>query len=259
MTKTSEKEKERTRKAARLLYDAAHRIRILRSIDWPAPVKQGLFASGPRELPQVSYKGFDATPVIDIVREARRIIIPISPIELWLERQANSIEAGARMLAGVGTPVFFEFARQGLRGTDRTAALPSLHLAGTRPERSRRHRSTRPCRPGRGAIRPSFRRGRRAGDWRGSEAAFRRRRTRGDAGGDALCQRPGNGRPNPRAARCALHRPGCGAAAQPRGLYPRRHLAQRPRTDRPADPGCAKAGAGGWKAEFSHELIEYGL
>jgi hypothetical protein len=112
MTKTSEKEKERTRKAARLLYDAAHRIRILRSIDWPAPVKQGFFASGTRELPQVSYKGFDATPVINIVREARRIIIPISPIELWLERQANSIEAGARMLAGVGTPVFFEFARQ---------------------------------------------------------------------------------------------------------------------------------------------------
>jgi uncharacterized protein (TIGR02421 family) len=112
MSRTSEKEKERIRKAARLLYDAAHHIRILRSIDWPASVKQGFFASGARELPQVSYAGFDATAAIDILREARRLIIPISPIDLWLERQANSIEAGARMLAGVGTPVFFEFARQ---------------------------------------------------------------------------------------------------------------------------------------------------
>jgi uncharacterized protein (TIGR02421 family) len=40
------------------------------------------------------------------------MIIPVSPIDLWLERQANSIETGARMLAGVGTPVFFENSRQ---------------------------------------------------------------------------------------------------------------------------------------------------
>jgi hypothetical protein len=104
MTKTSEKEKERIRKAARLLCDAAHHIRILRSLDWPASVKQGSCASGARELPLASYAGFDATPAIDILREARWMIIPISPIDLWLERQANSIEAGARMLAGVGTP-----------------------------------------------------------------------------------------------------------------------------------------------------------
>jgi len=48
----------------------------------------------------ISYPGFDARPTIDIIREARRMIIPISPIDQWLERQANSIETGARMLAG---------------------------------------------------------------------------------------------------------------------------------------------------------------
>ena len=111
MNKTSEKEKARIRKVAHLLYDGAHRIRILRSIDWPASVKQGFFAKSARELPEVSYPGFDATPTIDIVREARRMIIPISPIDLWLERQANSIETGARLLAGVGTPEFFEHSR----------------------------------------------------------------------------------------------------------------------------------------------------
>jgi uncharacterized protein (TIGR02421 family) len=112
MTKIIEKEKQRIRKAAHLLYDGARRVRILRSIDWPASVKQGFFAKGARELPEISYPGFDAAPTIDIIREARRMIIPISPIDQWLERQANSIESGARMLAGIGTPVFFEHSRQ---------------------------------------------------------------------------------------------------------------------------------------------------
>jgi uncharacterized protein (TIGR02421 family) len=112
MTKIKDREKERIRKVAHLLYDGARRVRILRSIDWPASVKQGFFAKGVRELPEISYPGFDARPTIDIIREARRRIIPISPIDQWLERQANSIESGARMLAGIGTPVFFEHSRQ---------------------------------------------------------------------------------------------------------------------------------------------------
>ena len=111
MTKVIDKEKERIRKVAHLLYDGARRVRILRSIDWPASVKQDFFAKGAKELPVVSYPGFDAKPTIDIIREARRMIIPISPIDLWLERQSNSIETGARMLAGIGTPVFFQNSR----------------------------------------------------------------------------------------------------------------------------------------------------
>jgi uncharacterized protein (TIGR02421 family) len=112
MTKAVDREKQRIRKAAHLLYDGARRVRILRSIDWPASVKHGFFAKDARELPVTSYPGFDASPTIDVIREARRMIIPISPIDQWLERQANSIETGARMLAGVGTPVFFEHSRQ---------------------------------------------------------------------------------------------------------------------------------------------------
>ena len=112
MTKAVDREKQRIRKVAHLLYDGARRVRILRSIDWPASVKHGFFAKDARELPVTSYPGFNAAPVIDVIREARRMIIPISPIDQWLERQANSIETGARMLAGVGTPVFFEHSRQ---------------------------------------------------------------------------------------------------------------------------------------------------
>ena len=112
MSRIIEKEKVRIRKVAHLLYDGARRVKILRAIDWPARVKQDFFAKAARELPEISYPDFDATPTIDIIREARRMIIPVSPIDQWLERQANSIETGARMLAGIGTPVFFEHSRQ---------------------------------------------------------------------------------------------------------------------------------------------------
>ncbi|MGC1955575.1 MAG: flavohemoglobin expression-modulating QEGLA motif protein, partial [Gammaproteobacteria bacterium] len=60
----------------------------------------------------VSYAGFDPTPTIETIREVRRLIVPITPIDLWLERQADSIEGGARMLAGMGTAVFFEYGRR---------------------------------------------------------------------------------------------------------------------------------------------------
>ena len=112
MTKIVDREKQRIRKVAHLLYDGARRVRILRSIDWSASVKHGFFAKNARELPVIHYPGFDASPTIDIIREARRMVIPITPIDQWLERQANSIETGARMLAGIGTPVFFEHSRQ---------------------------------------------------------------------------------------------------------------------------------------------------
>nr|MBS0021969.1 DUF1704 domain-containing protein [Gammaproteobacteria bacterium] len=108
----SEMEIERIKNVASLLYSAARPLRILRSIDWPPAVKEGFFAQGARELPKVSYGGFDPTPTIETVRQARRLIVPISPIDLWLERQADSIEGGARMLAGMGTAVFFEHARR---------------------------------------------------------------------------------------------------------------------------------------------------
>jgi hypothetical protein len=78
----------------------------------PRQSNKVFFATGAQELPVISYSGFDAKPTIDIIREARRMIIPISPIDQWLERQADSIETGARMLAGIGTPVFFDHSRQ---------------------------------------------------------------------------------------------------------------------------------------------------
>lgn len=108
----SEAEIECIKNVASLLHIAARPLRILRSIDWPPEVKETFFAQGARELPKVSYAGFDPTPTIETIREVRRLIVPITPIDLWFERQADSIEGGARMLAGMGTAVFFEHARR---------------------------------------------------------------------------------------------------------------------------------------------------
>lgn len=107
-----DKERERIRQVARLLYQGARPLRILRALDWPPEVKARFFAQDARELPEVSYPPFDPGPSLEAVREARRLVIPITPVDLWLERQADGVEVGARMLAAAGTPLFFEHARR---------------------------------------------------------------------------------------------------------------------------------------------------
>jgi uncharacterized protein (TIGR02421 family) len=112
MTNALDREKDRIRAVSRLLHQACKPIRILRAIDWAPEVKESFLAGGSRELPRVTYPPFDPTPSIELVREARRQIVPFTTIDMWLERHAQSIELGARMLAAVGTPSFFEFGRQ---------------------------------------------------------------------------------------------------------------------------------------------------
>jgi len=111
-TTASEHELERIRSVAGLLHTACRPLRILRAVDWGPEVKEAFLAAGGRELPQVSYPPFDPTPTIEAVREARRRIVPVTTIDLWLDRQAQAIEFGARMLAAAGTPSFFEYGRQ---------------------------------------------------------------------------------------------------------------------------------------------------
>ncbi len=110
--RVSDREKDRIRRVANLLYQASRPIRILRTIAWSSEVKEKFFAKNARELPQVSYTPIDPIPVLEAVREARRSIVPMSSVDLWLERQADALESGARMLANVGNPAFFESARQ---------------------------------------------------------------------------------------------------------------------------------------------------
>lgn len=111
-TRASDREKDRIRRIAKLLYEASRSIRILRSIDWPPEVKDAFFAKDAKELPKVSYRPFDPMPAIEAVREARRSIVAVTMIDQWLDRHTDALERSARMLASVGTSAFFEYSRQ---------------------------------------------------------------------------------------------------------------------------------------------------
>ena len=54
LVSASDKEKDRIRRIARLLYEASRSIRILRSVDWPPEVKEAFFAKDAKELPKVA-------------------------------------------------------------------------------------------------------------------------------------------------------------------------------------------------------------
>lgn len=108
----SEEEKNRICSIAGLLYQASRSIRVLSSIEWPPETKAEFLANGGRELPRVSYRPLDPTRAIEAVREARRAIVPVGVVDVWLDRQADTLENSARMLAAVGTPSFFEYGRR---------------------------------------------------------------------------------------------------------------------------------------------------
>jgi uncharacterized protein (TIGR02421 family) len=106
-------EKDRVRRIARLLYQASKPIKILKTIGWGGAVKATFFARGAIELPEVEYPAFDPEPVLNLIQEAKReIFVGASVVDNWLEKVAHDLELGARMLAGVGTSVFFEYSRQ---------------------------------------------------------------------------------------------------------------------------------------------------
>jgi hypothetical protein len=87
----NDREKNRIRQIAGLLYQASRSIRVLDSVDWPPEVKAEFFAKGAQELPQVSYQPLDLTPAIEAVVEARRAIVPVTTVDLWLDRQADTL------------------------------------------------------------------------------------------------------------------------------------------------------------------------
>ncbi|MEY2978482.1 MAG: flavohemoglobin expression-modulating QEGLA motif protein [Prochlorotrichaceae cyanobacterium] len=111
MMQLDAEEKERICRVAQQLHQAARPLKILETIAWPAQVKADFFAQNASQLPEVSYPDFDAQPVIEQIRAAKREIFEDNIIDLWLARNANAIEMAARMLAGAGTPVFFEYSR----------------------------------------------------------------------------------------------------------------------------------------------------
>jgi uncharacterized protein (TIGR02421 family) len=108
--KASEKQAERIRQACHLLREAERPVRIMRTLLWGPEVRARFFAAKARELPVVKYPEFDPEPTLAAVAQARRLVRGEGVIDAWLERLAESIEDGARMLAAVGKPEFYHYA-----------------------------------------------------------------------------------------------------------------------------------------------------
>jgi uncharacterized protein (TIGR02421 family) len=99
-------EADRYRDLARRLHDVAKPMRVLSSLRWPAEVRETFLAGGASRLPDVSYRPFDATPVLDEIRSIRRSIYPGAVVDDWFESQADAVEQTALMLASRGTSSF---------------------------------------------------------------------------------------------------------------------------------------------------------
>ncbi len=102
----STKQHERWQDASVHLRSAHRKMRILGTIAWPAAARDRFFARGQRELPRVTYKGFDATEALEEVAAARALLRGKDPITSWLRRTATTLDCTAQMLAGIGTRAF---------------------------------------------------------------------------------------------------------------------------------------------------------
>lgn len=104
----TKKQRERITQACTILREAERPVRVLRSIGWPSAASAEFFAKGAKEMPKVSYTPIDATPIIEAVEKARRLADGTSPIHAWLNRIADMVSAGARLVATVGTKDFHD-------------------------------------------------------------------------------------------------------------------------------------------------------
>ena len=113
---------ERLQAAAVLLRKAEKPVRVLRAVAWGPDIAERFFASGEKELPQVSYTPLDAGPVHEMLKAARALIDGDGPVQAWLLRIADVIAVGADMLAAIGTKDFHRHSVQ-LYGSPQTDLL----------------------------------------------------------------------------------------------------------------------------------------
>lgn len=96
-------ELERLKQAAQLLYQAECRLPVLNRTAWDVSLAERFFAGGAREMPRPVYQAVDPEPAMSAVAAARRLITGSTPVHLWLQRLAGTVEDTARLLAALGT------------------------------------------------------------------------------------------------------------------------------------------------------------
>lgn len=105
----------RLRRLTLALRQAEEPIRILRTIAWPAAVRERFLAAGGGSMPEVTYQPPQIDGTLRGIDQLRREL-EAGPVDAWLGRQCDAIEHSARMLSAVGTPAFFEHSKR-LYGT----------------------------------------------------------------------------------------------------------------------------------------------
>jgi uncharacterized protein (TIGR02421 family) len=118
----SVRERERLVEAAGRLREAEKPVRVLRAVAWPEDAAERFFGTDGGKLPEVEYSAIDPAPALEQTKDARKLIDGDSPVHGWLQRIADVIETGARMVATVGTPDFYALSSE-LYGTPK-ATLP---------------------------------------------------------------------------------------------------------------------------------------
>ena len=104
-------EKNNIIKINKLLYQASQSIRILSHVSWSESVRNRFIAKEAKELPQVKYPVFNADPVFEILKEARRYMKGSCLVNNWFQRTADTIENSAHLLMSSGTAEFYKYSR----------------------------------------------------------------------------------------------------------------------------------------------------
>lgn len=108
MAKTfSDKELDRLKEAARLLYEAEDRLPVLRTLSWDRALAEKFFEGGCKTPPQPEYPRIDDAPSLERIAAARALIDGTSPVHAWLKRFADITEETAALLTSVGTSLFY--------------------------------------------------------------------------------------------------------------------------------------------------------
>lgn len=113
MSNSDAKTDDRYRRMAKILHDVSKPMRVLASLNWPGELRTQFLASEGTKLPEPSYEPIDPKPVLDGLKEVRRLLDKeTGTVDRYFEREANSIEATAMLLASVGTPDFHVYSSQ---------------------------------------------------------------------------------------------------------------------------------------------------
>ncbi len=110
-------ERLRLKKISTIIYTASRKVRVLRSLRWPASVRLSFFNNKSQKNPTVNYDPFDSSEVVAILSGAGPLYKD-TDYDIWLKNKSDDILKCAKMLESIGTESFFNLSAE-IYGTPR--------------------------------------------------------------------------------------------------------------------------------------------